>query len=114
MAWARPTLILLLAASTLLYAGGVALNDVYDADVDRQERPERPIPSGRVSLAAARRLGWMLLIAGAAIPWVVSWQVGHIRPGLIALRLGRGHRPVRLRPEADAARDRADGHVPRT
>ena len=59
MAWRdAPTLILLVAASTLLYAGGVALNDVYDVDIDRQERPERPIPSGRISLAAARRLGW--------------------------------------------------------
>jgi 4-hydroxybenzoate polyprenyltransferase len=88
MSWRdAPTLILLLAASTLLYAGGVVLNDAYDADVDRQERPERPIPSGRVSLAAARRLGWVLLIAGAAIPWAVSWQVGQYRPGLIALLL---------------------------
>ena len=37
-----------------------------------EERPERPIPSGRISLAAARRLGWSLLIVGAAIPWAVS------------------------------------------
>jgi UbiA prenyltransferase family len=44
---------LLVAASTALYAAGVVLNDVFDVEVDRRERPERPIPSGRVSLGAA-------------------------------------------------------------
>ena len=32
----------------------MALNDVFDAELDQEERPERPIPSGRVSLSAAR------------------------------------------------------------
>lgn len=44
-----PTTIALL----LLYIGGMALNDVMDADLDRSERPSRPIPSGRISRAAA-------------------------------------------------------------
>src|SRR5688572_8675799 len=39
----------LLLSSCCLYAGGVVLNDVFDRDLDRVERPERPIPSGRVS-----------------------------------------------------------------
>lgn len=35
-------------ASAALYSGGMALNDWADRDVDAAERPERPIPSGRV------------------------------------------------------------------
>lgn len=58
------TLALLLVASSLLYIGGVVLNDVFDLDIDRTERPERPLPSGRVSLWAARWLGWKFLILG--------------------------------------------------
>lgn len=58
------TLALLLVASSLLYIGGVVLNDVFDLDLDRTERPERPLPSGRVSLWGARWLGWKFLILG--------------------------------------------------
>ena len=34
----------LLLSTACLYAGGVVLNDFFDRDVDRLERPERPIP----------------------------------------------------------------------
>ncbi len=40
-----PTIIALL----LLYVGGMALNDVMDVEIDRRERPGRPIPSGSIS-----------------------------------------------------------------
>ncbi len=60
-------LAVLAAASSLLYLGGVVLNDVFDLAADCELRPERPIPSGRVSLRAARRLGWTLLTAGALL-----------------------------------------------
>lgn len=55
----------LLVVSTIgLYGGGVVLNDVFDAQLDAVERPERPIPSGRVSLGQASALGVGLLILG--------------------------------------------------
>lgn len=54
----------LLAATAALYAGGVVLNDVFDASTDALERPERPIPSGRASRAAAAWLGGGLLVLG--------------------------------------------------
>jgi 4-hydroxybenzoate polyprenyltransferase len=62
----------LLAASSLLYAGGVAINDVCDAKRDTIERPERPIPSGRVSRAAALRLSIFLLGTGTVLAMSVS------------------------------------------
>ncbi len=60
----NPGLGWLLVATACLYAGGVVLNDVFDRDIDRTERPERPIPSGRVSVAAAAALGLGLLALG--------------------------------------------------
>jgi len=78
---------LLMAASALLYAGGVVLNDLFDRPVDAEERPERPIPSGRVSPAAAAWLGAELLLLGAAVAWVAASLAGTLRPGLVALGL---------------------------
>ena len=59
-----PRLSWLLLSTSCLYAGGVVLNDVFDRNLDRIERPERPIPSGRVSAEAAAGLGAGLLAAG--------------------------------------------------
>ena len=54
----------LLLSTTGLYGGGVIFNDIFDAQIDAQERPERPIPSGRVSPQGATWLGSMFLIIG--------------------------------------------------
>ena len=55
---------LLLISSTGLYLGGMVLNDVFDAALDAIERPERPIPSGRISRRAAAIFGSLLMIIG--------------------------------------------------
>ena len=44
----RAAWLLLALAFSLLYTGGMYLNDAFDRDIDARERPERPIPSGRV------------------------------------------------------------------
>ncbi len=46
--------IFLLIISTIgLYGGGVVFNDVFDAELDKIERPERPIPKGIISINEA-------------------------------------------------------------
>ncbi|NLE38516.1 MAG: UbiA family prenyltransferase [Pirellulaceae bacterium] len=67
------TLGLLIAASSLLYSAGMVLNDVFDHDEDCRDRPDRPLPSGRISHSAASRLGWGLLAGGAAATFLVSF-----------------------------------------
>lgn len=54
----------LLLATIGLYGGGVVLNDVFDAKLDAIERPERPIPSGKVSVRSATIWGVLLLSMG--------------------------------------------------
>ena len=60
----RAALPWLLLATAALYAGGIVLNDVFDREIDRLERPERPIPSGRIRTAHAAALGAGLLVVG--------------------------------------------------
>lgn len=54
----------LLAASGFLYASGMVWNDLFDRDIDAKERPGRPIPSRRISVAAAARLAVGLNVLG--------------------------------------------------
>ena len=42
----------------------MVLNDVFDVELDREEQPDRPLPSGRIPLNSARWLGWQLLTLG--------------------------------------------------
>jgi 4-hydroxybenzoate polyprenyltransferase len=62
-----PALPWLIASTACLYAGGVVLNDYFDRHLDAVERPERPIPSGRVGPGSVAVLGGGLLIGGIAL-----------------------------------------------
>jgi 4-hydroxybenzoate polyprenyltransferase len=57
----------LVGASMILYASGTALNDVFDVEVDRAERPGRPLPSGRVPIRSAAWFGGLGLLLGPAL-----------------------------------------------
>jgi 4-hydroxybenzoate polyprenyltransferase len=61
-------------ASSLLYAGGVALNDVFDFEQDARERPHRPVPSGRIGRRNAAAIALTLLVAGWLAASLVSLQ----------------------------------------
>lgn len=54
-------------AGSLAYAGGTTLNDVFDAGFDRRHRPERAIPTGRVSRVTAGWVGGLQLAAGLGL-----------------------------------------------
>lgn len=60
------SVLLLVVATIGLYGGGVVFNDVFDAALDRVERPERPIPSGLISVTEGTILGTSLLVIGVA------------------------------------------------
>src|SRR5271167_1422843 len=68
----------LVAASMVLYASGTALNDVFDFEVDRAERPNRPLPSGQVSRRTAAWLGGLGLFAGPALACMSGSAAGGI------------------------------------
>ena len=58
--------ILLLFSSAFLYASGMVWNDYFDAGIDAIERPERPIPSGKISPTNAAIFAIILMAMGIA------------------------------------------------
>jgi len=85
----------LVSASALLYAGGIVSNDLADVEVDRRERPSRPLPSSRVGPRTAAVLAVALLVGGVALAFGVGFlgdssaaEAGffaHFRPGFVSL-----------------------------
>jgi 4-hydroxybenzoate polyprenyltransferase len=61
------TLFILLLGISLLYVAGMILNDVFDYEWDRTNRPERPLPSGLISRSKAKWAGTIILFSGAAL-----------------------------------------------
>jgi 4-hydroxybenzoate polyprenyltransferase len=64
-----PVFAALCGASVLLYLAGMVLNDMWDVEQDRRERPWRPIASGKIPVGRARRLGFALLVGGLVLGW---------------------------------------------
>lgn len=71
-------ILLLVIASLFLYGGGVVLNDVFDIEIDRIERPERAIPSGLIPLNYAAIFGTLLLLLGVSLAFSVGMLSGGI------------------------------------
>lgn len=59
--------LLMIAGISLIYCGGMVLNDYWDRVIDALERPDRPIPSGRVKASTAGSLSIALLSTGFLI-----------------------------------------------
>jgi hypothetical protein len=80
--------LLLIVALILFYTAGMYLNDLFDLEFDRRERPERPLPSGVVSRQSATLVVVVLFGLGSALLWLVSstafWS-GLVLIGLIVL-----------------------------
>ncbi len=62
-----PRAVALLVALSLFYVGGMYLNDAFDASVDAVERPERPIPAGRIGRRTVFALGFAMLALGILV-----------------------------------------------
>lgn len=96
-------------ASVSLYWAGMVLNDWADRGLDAEERPERPIPSGRVRPGEALSLAVGLTIAGVALAglaggrgsartatvlagvvWAYDTVLKNTSAGLVAMAAARG------------------------
>ena len=62
----------LMMSSALLYVAGIVLNDYFDIETDRKERPGRPLPSGRISKRRAIAIAIIALVAGNALALAAS------------------------------------------
>jgi heme O synthase-like polyprenyltransferase len=66
-------LLSLIISSVLLYVSGIVLNDYFDINVDRKERPSRPLASGRITKRSALLLAVISIVAGNILALSVSW-----------------------------------------
>jgi 4-hydroxybenzoate polyprenyltransferase len=57
----------LIASSVLLYVSGIVFNDFFDLEQDRKNRPNRPLPSGRISKRNALAIAILTMFVGNAI-----------------------------------------------
>ena len=60
-----------LTMAAVLNAASNALNQIYDLEIDRINKPKRPLPSGRMTLASA----WTFTLVTYAIALVLAWLV---------------------------------------
>jgi len=68
------TLVLLILSVITINAGGNVINDIYDLEIDRINRPKRPLPSGAMSVRQAWFYLIVLFTAGALLSWFISLQ----------------------------------------
>lgn len=65
-------------SSMCLYAGGIVFNDLFDYDLDKVERPERALPSGRILKFEAILGGILFLSTGIFCSFCYSKLSGFI------------------------------------
>lgn len=71
-------IVLLSIATAGLYGGGIVFNDIFDLEQDKINRPERVIPSGKLSLKQATYLGIMLFALAIISAFCVSAFSGYV------------------------------------
>jgi 4-hydroxybenzoate polyprenyltransferase len=60
-------LVALVISSGLLYIAGIILNDYFDIEIDKRERPFRPLPSGNISKRHALSIAIIALLIANTI-----------------------------------------------
>ena len=78
----------LLAHITILHASSVlffmcswnALNDIYDLEIDLVNRPDRPLPSGRISLNHAKTATAITMISSILSIALCYWLISESNP----------------------------------
>lgn len=70
-------------AAALITGAGNTLNDVADLEIDRINRPHRPLPRGDLGLRSALGLALALALAGLGLAWWRSPALGLVALGVV-------------------------------
>ena len=78
---------IILAMITVFFetAAGNVINDYFDYNIDLVNKPERPIPSGRISLENGKRYAYLLFLAGTIYGFLISYLTDNWIPFAIVL-----------------------------
>ncbi|MBQ7929030.1 MAG: UbiA family prenyltransferase [Methanobrevibacter sp.] len=78
-------IILAMLAVFLETAAGNVINDYFDYQIDLINKPERPIPSGRISLKGGRNYGYLLFLLATFCGFLISYMTSNWIPFVIVL-----------------------------
>ena len=78
-------LVLAMLAVFFETAAGNVINDYFDYKIDLVNKPERPIPSGRISLKAGRNYAYLLFLLGTICGFLISSLTNNWIPFLIVI-----------------------------
>jgi len=70
----RWSLLWAIIAGTIVAAAGNVINDYFDADIDRINKPRRPIPSGRMTRRHAWGYYWILNALALVFASLAGWR----------------------------------------
>lgn len=73
------------AAMAALAAAGNMQNDVLDVQVDRINRPDRPLPAGRIAVPSAIRAAWALYFLAAGLAFAINPPAGLLTLAMVLL-----------------------------
>ena len=81
------TVPVILAMITVFFetAAGNVINDYFDYNIDLVNKPNRPIPSGRISLKNGRNYGYFLFLCGTICGFLISYITNNWIPFIIVL-----------------------------
>ena len=78
-------LVLALLAVFFAMSGGNVINDYFDYEIDTINRPERPIPSGRVSRKSALNYSYFLFASAIIVGFLIFFMTNNFIPCGIVL-----------------------------
>jgi 4-hydroxybenzoate polyprenyltransferase len=80
------TIVLGSACAAFLNAANNSLNQIYDLEIDRVNKPKRPLPAGDLTLRQAWIFTWLMFAIGLLPTWLVvpypftTWQAKFFAP----------------------------------
>jgi len=63
-----------MGTSICLYLFGLVVNDIVDFEADRAERPDRPLPSGQITVAQAKVAVIVMGLLGMGLASIMGWD----------------------------------------
>jgi len=78
----------MLMSGPLLAGYTQTINDYFDREIDAINEPNRPIPSGAISLKQVKVQIWVLLLLGLSVAYLLDLYAQHDFPSVFILALG--------------------------
>ncbi len=82
------SLFCMIMSGPLLAGFTQTINDYYDREIDAINEPNRPIPSGAISLVQVKLQIWILLLLGLLVAYGLDIWAQHSTPSVLLLALG--------------------------